>query len=134
MAFDDTFRMSVHAVILNPDQQVLLLKSTYADKNWGLPGGALEPGETIHAALQRECQEELGVQVTILYMSGMYYHKIYNSQAGIFRCEFAHHQPIQLSHEHSEYRYFSLDELSPIQRQRVSDCLTFDGKVRSAAF
>lgn len=27
---------------------------------WGLPGGKMEPGETIIQAIQRECREELG--------------------------------------------------------------------------
>lgn len=54
MAFDDKFRLSSHSVILNSDGQVLLLKADYGSKSWGLPGGALEPGETIHEALVRE--------------------------------------------------------------------------------
>lgn len=28
--------------------------------SWGLPGGKCEPGETLLAACQRECQEEIG--------------------------------------------------------------------------
>jgi 8-oxo-dGTP diphosphatase len=134
MAFNDTFRLSMHAVILNPEKKILQLKSTYESMRWGLPGGALEPGETIHAALQRECLEELGTEVTIMYMSGLYYHKSYNSHAGIFLCELPAGKKIQLSQEHSEYRYFKLDELSQVQRQRVEDCLNFNGKVQSAAF
>ncbi len=53
-------RLSSHAVICNAQQQVLLLKATYVDQAWGLPGGALDMGETIHEALIRECQEEIG--------------------------------------------------------------------------
>lgn len=60
MAFNDTFRLSCHAVITNDEGKVLLLKANYGNYQWGLPGGALEPGETIHQALIRECLEELG--------------------------------------------------------------------------
>jgi 8-oxo-dGTP diphosphatase len=31
---------------------------------WELPGGRVEPGESDHAAVRRECVEELGVEVT----------------------------------------------------------------------
>ena len=27
---------------------------------WGLPGGKVEPGETLLGSMERECQEELG--------------------------------------------------------------------------
>jgi hypothetical protein len=55
---DDWFRLSVHAVITDAEGAVLLLKATYDDQAWGLPGGALDPGETIHEGLRRECRED----------------------------------------------------------------------------
>jgi len=131
------YRLSVHAVITNDKQQVLQIKATYDGGRCGLPGGSLEPGETVHEALVRECLEELGCEVEVRYMSGMYYHRAYNSHACIFRCRLATplaDAEIWLSPEHSEYRYFALDELSPVQRQRVEDCLNLDGTVKSAAF
>lgn len=73
MAFNDTFRLNDHAVITNPDGHVLLLKANYGSFSWGLPGGALEPGETIHDALIRECAEELNCDVVIDYLSGVYF-------------------------------------------------------------
>lgn len=134
MAFNDLFRLSVHAVFTDASNNILQLKATYAEKRWGLPGGALEPGETIHQALIRECREELGIETEILYMSGMYYHKAYNSHACIFKCVMPTDAELKLSNEHSEYRYFSIEELSDIQRQRILDCLNFDGNVKSASF
>lgn len=134
MGFEDTFRLSAHAVITNELGEVLQLRATYADRNWGLPGGALDPDETIHEALLRECREELGRAVRIDYLSGVYYHRVYRSQVFIFRAHFADEGAIALSDEHSELGYFPLEALSPVQRQRVQDCLEFDGRVRSAKF
>lgn len=134
MAYDDHYRLSAHAVIINDQEQVLLLKATYAAKSWGLPGGSFDPGETVHEALVRECREELGVEIKVLYMSGMYFHKAYNSHSCIFRCEILNNSPITLSEEHSEARYFKLDELSPVHYHRIMDCLQFDGQVKSAKF
>ena len=145
MAFNDTFRLSSHAVITNAQGQVLLLKANYGNFAWGLPGGALEPGETIHEALVRECQEELGLSVQVNYLSGVYYHSAYQSQAFIFRCELllpdvaknvaeGEPLPIQLSHEHSEFAFHDIDTLSAVQQQRIKDCLNFNGVVMSAKF
>ena len=134
MAFNDLFRVGSHAVFLNEEQKVLLLLATYGDRRWGLPGGALDPGETVHQALERECMEELGIKPKVLYMSGIYYHKAHNSQSCIFRCELPKDAIIHLSSEHSEYRYFGLDELNEVQRHRVLDCFNFDGKVKSCIF
>lgn len=134
MSFDDKFKISVHAVILNGKKQILQLKQTYADLRWGLPGGSIEPGETIHEALLRECKEELGCDIEIECLTGVYYHKAFNSQVFIFRCSLPTDATITLSSEHSEFRYFELKDLSPIQMHRIQDCLSFDGKVKSAKF
>ncbi|MBB5214671.1 Nudix family hydrolase [Parapusillimonas granuli] len=54
-------------VILKPDGSVLLGRRP-ADKPWPgwweLPGGKLEPGETVLEALARELKEELDIEVT----------------------------------------------------------------------
>ena len=134
MGFHDFYRLSSHAVIFNENRQVLLLKATYADCAWGLPGGGLDQGETVHDALIRECQEELGCDVSIEYLSGVYYHAAVNSHAFMFRCTLQSDQPINLSDEHSEYRWFDFDQLSTVQKIRIEDCFHFDGQVKSRAF
>ena len=134
MGFEDFFRLSVHAVITDATNQVLLLRATYGDGAWGLPGGALDPGETIHEALLRECREELGCEIDVRYLSGIYSHPAVNSQAIIFRCGLSADAAVRLSAEHAEMRYFAPEEMSPVQRQRVEDCLGYDGQVVSRRF
>ncbi len=134
MGFHDFYRLSSHAVILNEQHQILLLKATYADCTWGLPGGGLDMGETIHDALIRECWEELGCEIKIDYLSGIYFHSSVMSHTFIFRCHLAEHAQIKLSTEHSEHCWFNLDELSKVQRVRVEDCLNFNGTVLSYSF
>ncbi|MDP5210177.1 MULTISPECIES: NUDIX hydrolase [unclassified Microbulbifer] len=134
MGFEDCYRLSAHAVITNDSGEVLQLLATYANRSWGLPGGALDPGETVHEALRRECREELGRDVYIDYLSGVYYHRVYNAHVFIFRARLAGQGPIVLSHEHSEMAYFPLEQLSAVQVRRVRDCLEFDGRVHSAKF
>lgn len=134
MSFDDWFRLSVHAVITNMSGEVLLLKATYGDQTWGLPGGALDPGETIHEGLQRECAEELGCAVDIQYLSGVYSHSKVQSHALIFRCALPQGTQIHLSPEHSAFDYFAPEALPPVQLRRVVECLQYEGRVRSARF
>jgi len=134
MAFEDKFRLSSHAVIINDAGEVLLLKANYGDGNWGLPGGALEPSETIHEALIRECAEEIGCDVHVKYLSGVYFHSAYNSQAFIFRCEIIGDSGITLSSEHTEYKYAPIETLSAVQQHRINECLSFNGNVSSAKF
>lgn len=134
MSFDEMYRLSCHAVITNDDGQILQLKATYADCGWGLPGGALDRGESIHDALNRECLEELGCPLHMQYLSGVYYHAAVNSHAFIFRCQLPEQAVIQLSDEHSAYHWFNLDQLSAVQQIRVKDCLDFTGHVISRCF
>lgn len=84
LAFEDYFRLSSHAVITNDKLDVLVLKANYGNGNFGLPGGALEPRGTIQEALARECLEEINCNIRINYLSGVYYHRAFNSQAFFF--------------------------------------------------
>lgn len=134
MGYEDWFRLSAHAVLTDGEGRVLLLQATYGARGWGLPGGALDHEETVHDALRRECLEELGVEIDILYLSGIYYHAVARSHAFIFRCALPPSAAIRLSPEHDEWRYVPVDELPPVQRRRVEECLAFQGEVRSACF
>lgn len=134
MAFEDKFRLSSHAVIVNDKQEVLLLKANYGNESWGLPGGALEPGETIHEALIRECKEELDCDINVKYLSGVYYHSAYESQAFIFRGEIPQESQIQLSSEHTEYKFMGIETMSELQQRRINECLEYAGNVVSARF
>ena len=55
--------------ILIEDNQILLVQQKLSDKrNWSLPGGRLERGETISQGLIREMKEETGLDVEIVRM------------------------------------------------------------------
>lgn len=48
---------AVAALIAAPDQRVLLVRSVKRSGLWGVPGGKVNCGETIEAALRREMLE-----------------------------------------------------------------------------
>lgn len=66
-----TLRQSVRGLILDPDDNVLLVRFEGAPLEpaggfWANPGGGIEPGESALDALRREMREEVGLDVDAL--------------------------------------------------------------------
>lgn len=60
-----SFNIRVTGILIQ-DDKILLVKQKVSDKrNWSLPGGKLERGETLEQALIREMKEETGLDVEI---------------------------------------------------------------------
>jgi 8-oxo-dGTP pyrophosphatase MutT (NUDIX family) len=54
-------RPAVRAVVLDPDDRVLLVRFDFPTRTvWATPGGGIEPGERAPNALRRELLEETG--------------------------------------------------------------------------
>jgi mutator protein MutT len=58
-----TFRPSVYAVIVHEGK--VLLVTIRSSGKYDFPGGAIEIGETIEAALKREVREETGLDIEV---------------------------------------------------------------------
>ncbi len=54
--------LGVRALVVNEAGRVFLVKHSYVS-GWHLPGGGVEPGETVAAALVRELSEEGNIEV-----------------------------------------------------------------------
>lgn len=62
---------SAAAIIRDSQGRILLVKSAEADV-WGLPAGAIDPGETPEAAVVREVFEETNLRVEPLKIAGVF--------------------------------------------------------------
>jgi len=65
------------AIIPYPPDKILLVKrNTIPFKGyWALPGGRMDPGETIEQTIVREVKEETGLAVTVVSVVGEYVEK-----------------------------------------------------------
>jgi 8-oxo-dGTP pyrophosphatase MutT (NUDIX family) len=62
---EDCFHLGVKGLCLNSEGKVLLVecqRKKSGEKYWDLPGGRIQKGETVLGALQRELEEEVGLQ------------------------------------------------------------------------
>ncbi|MFC0109841.1 NUDIX hydrolase [Kibdelosporangium aridum] len=67
----NSIRVAVSAFVLDDAEQLLLIRRTDNDL-YAIPGGGLEPGETLTQAAIRETQEETGINVEVTGLIGIY--------------------------------------------------------------
>lgn len=118
---NQTARLIVVPVVRNDDGAVLIcrmpLNRGVFPGQWALPGGGVEPGETIDEALSREVREELGVEVTSsrpLFFKDLLHEKTFPSGERrlvymvflLFECRVSS-SALTLNDEFSEYAWVS---------------------------
>src|SRR5229473_2541660 len=129
-------RPGVSAIILTGEG--LLLQRRSDNRLWGLPGGGVEPGESVTEAVVREVREETGLEVVPLRLIGVYSapehgqivtypdgnvtHYISSS----FECRVVS-GALACSHESLELGWFDPERLPadmvPMHRVRIADAL-----------
>ena len=130
-------RPGVAAVIFQDDR--VLLQRRDDNRQWGLPGGSVEPGESVRTAVIREVLEETGLDVEPLRLIGVYSdpanHQIVTYPDGnvihyvssVFECA-VRGGTLTCCEESLELAYFAPDALPPdtlpISRIRIVDALT----------
>jgi len=124
--------LAASALVTNPQGLVLMIRSPL--RGWEFPGGQVEQGESLTAALQREIREESGVTAEIGPLVGMYT-KLQQPYLLIltFMAKF-HSGELRTSPESSEVVWMeprlAVEYIThPAIHQRMQDLLAFDGRV-----
>jgi ADP-ribose pyrophosphatase YjhB (NUDIX family) len=61
--FARAMTLGVRALVIDESERIFLVKHSYVS-GWHLPGGGVEPGETLLQALARELREEGNIAIT----------------------------------------------------------------------
>lgn len=116
---DDLFFLGLKALIQDPHGKILLIHKPLPSDYWDLPGGRIQPGETIDQALLREVTEEIGE--VIVSSKNFFSADIANIQVkdqsyerGLilftYLCSIKMQGEIIISNEHDLFQWFSIDE------------------------
>ena len=127
-------RLGCSAAIFDEQGRILLTKRSDNDQ-WCLPGGAVDPGETVAEACEREVWEETGLRVHVKRLIGIY---SYSDQLVVYPDGnkvqvVALHFEVEvtsgeagLSNEVSDFGYFTIVEMDELEflgrhKERILD-------------
>jgi len=116
------------AVILDTEGRVLLVRHSYGPNNWELPGGKAEDNESAEETARREVLEEVGIEVEVGPLTGIYYDPNYDMHHFVFISNNVHDQkPQPSSPEIVECGFFAKDQLprpiSDFTGMRIEDAI-----------
>lgn len=99
------------AAVFDDQGRLLCVRHNYGDGRWSLPGGGIEDGETVVAALRREIREETGLEVEPARLITSYSRPEPGRQSVLIRCKVTGGELIPSNDEIAEVAFFAEDEL-----------------------
>jgi 8-oxo-dGTP pyrophosphatase MutT (NUDIX family) len=106
--------LGVQGLVIDGDGRIFLVKHSYVN-GWHLPGGGVEPGETLVEALARELREEGNIEVAASpVLHGMFHNRAVSRRdhVAVFVVRaFRQDRPPQRNYEIIDHGFFPADAL-----------------------
>ena len=110
------FGLAVKALVADQEGRVLFIRRSEASKSfkrqWDLPGGKVDPGETFDVALLREVAEETGLTASLEGVAGAAEHEMSAVRVVLLFMEARKASgEVQLSDEHDDFQWVARNEI-----------------------
>jgi 8-oxo-dGTP diphosphatase len=113
-------QLAVSAAIFRDDRVLLVRRARSPGKGfYSLPGGRVEFGESLHAALHREVDEETAIRIEIIGLAG--WREVLPGASGgghylimSFAARWASGEPV-LNDEHDDFKWLEPDEIGDLK-------------------
>jgi mutator protein MutT len=117
--YNTGYNIGVGGAVVRDDKLLFIRRaSRHGRGNWQLPGGFIEPNETIEQAVVREVQEEAGVIAEVEAVLGLRSRYDPNSGNGVYIILLLRPisgEPIPDGHETDHAEYFTLGQISELK-------------------
>jgi 8-oxo-dGTP pyrophosphatase MutT (NUDIX family) len=129
--FSRGLTIGVRGLVLDGEGRVFLVKHSYV-AGWHLPGGGVEKGETLLAALARELREEGNIELNDTpVLHAIYFNRRISSRDHVALYvvrSFQQTAPPKPNHEIIAHGFFAMQDLpadtSPATRERIAEVVT----------
>ncbi len=130
-------RVGASSIIFDESRKKILLTKRTDNGRWCLPGGGMDPGESVEEACVREAYEETGLHVTVTRLVGVYTSpdlvieysdgNIFHPVSLSFEVEITGGE-LGLSDETTDVGYFTIEDVETMDlmdhhRARIQDAL-----------